>query len=95
MIEPYLAEIDCVLVMMYKAGASGQTFQPSHIPKIRKIHEEYRQLPIEVDGGISKETASLVISAGARRLVSTSYLFWKNADRIAEAIEELKLGVRG
>ncbi len=95
MIEPFLSEVDCVLVMMYKAGLSGQTFQPNHLPKIRKIHEEYQHLPIEVDGGISKESAPLVINAGATRLVSTSYLFWKNADRIAEAIEELKLGMRG
>jgi len=93
LIEPFLGEIDYALVMMYKAGQSGQSFQSEQLPKIRKIHEEYQNLPIEVDGGIDKDTAPLVITSGATRLVSTSYLFWKNADRIAEAIEELKTGI--
>lgn len=90
MIEPYMDDIDTALVMMYKAGASGQAFQHEHLKKVRKIHEEFKILPIEVDGGIAKDTAPLVREAGATRLVSTSYLFWKNAERIAEAIEELK-----
>lgn len=94
LIEPYLGEIDTALVMMYNAGASGQEFQTEQLPKIRKIHEEYRELPIEVDGGIDKTTAPLVIENGTTRLVSTSYLFWKNPDRIAEAIEELKASAR-
>lgn len=90
LVEPFLHEVDTVLIMMYKAGASGQSFQSQHLPKIKKIHEEYQDLPIEVDGGIDKQSAPLVIENGATRLVSTSYLFWKNPDRIAEAIEELK-----
>ncbi len=92
LVEPYLGEVDCVLLMMYKAGFSGQTFDSSNLAKVRKIHEEYQDLPIEVDGGIDKNTAPLVIENGATRLVSTSYLFWKNAHRIKEAIEELKSG---
>jgi ribulose-phosphate 3-epimerase len=89
-IEPFLDEVDTVLIMMYKAGASGGEFEREQLPKIRKIHEEYKELPIEVDGGISKETAPLVVNNGATRLVSTSYLFWKNSQRIPEAIEELR-----
>lgn len=89
-IEPYLDQIDCVLVMMYKAGASGQAFQPEQLEKIKKIHNEYPHLPIEVDGGISNDNASAVKEAGATRLVSTSYLFWKNSNRIAEAISDLR-----
>jgi len=85
-----LESVDTVLVMTISSGFSGTPFLPQVLPKIRKIHEEYPNLPIEVDGGIGKETAPLVIENGATRLVSTSYLFWKNKDRIAEAIEELK-----
>lgn len=90
LVEPYLADVDCVLVMMYKAGASGQPFQPEQLPKIKKIHDEYPDLSIEVDGGIDKQTAVLVRENGATRLVSTSFLFWQNKDRINEAIEELQ-----
>ena len=90
LVEPFLESVDTVLVMTISSGFSGTSFLPETLPKIRKIHEEYPNLPIEVDGGIGKETAPLVIENGATRLVSTSYLFWKNKDRIAEAIEELK-----
>lgn len=89
-VEPFLDEVDTVLVMTINSGLSGQPFLHSTLPKIKKIHEAYPTLPIQVDGGINKETAPLVIGSGATRLISTSYLFWKNPDRIAEAIEELK-----
>lgn len=90
LVEPFLGDVDVVLLMMHAAGPSGQPFQYDQLTKVRKVHEEYQQLPIEVDGGIDKTNAPLVVAAGATRLVSTSYLFWKNADRIAEAIEELR-----
>jgi len=90
LIEPYLDEVDCVLVMMYKAGKSGQKFQPEQLEKIKKIKKEHPHLPVEVDGGTDDKTASLSIKAGATRLISTSFLFWENKDRIGEAIEELR-----
>lgn len=90
MVEPYLEAIDTVLLMGIKTGFSGTPFLREVLPKIQKIHTEYKDLPIEVDGGIDKSTAPLVIDNGATRLVSTSYLFWKNRERIEDAIEELK-----
>lgn len=87
--EPFLEEVDTVLVMTIEAGYSGQPFMPETVEKIRAIHEHFPDLPIEVDGGINDKTAKVVIDAGATRLVSTSYLF-KNPDRIAAAIEALK-----
>lgn len=92
LVEPLLGEVDTVLLMTVKSGFSGQPFLREVLPKIRKVHEEYPELPIEVDGGIDKQTAPLVIENGATRLVSTSYLFWKNRERIGEAIEELRGG---
>ncbi len=90
MVEPYLSDIDTVLLMMYKAGASGQEFQPEMLPKIKKLHQAYPDLPIEVDGGINEKTALLTIENGATRLVSTSYLFWENKDRMEQAIQSLE-----
>lgn len=89
-IEPFLEEIDQVLVMMYKAGPSGQKFQTENLEKIRFIRENYPVVPIEVDGGINQETARWVKESGATRLVSTSFLFWQNGDHVGEAIEVLK-----
>lgn len=88
-VEPFLEEADCVLVMMYEAGFSGQKFQPEQMEKIKSIHSYLPDLPIEVDGGIDDKTARLVKEAGATRLVSTTYLFQDPAN-IAATIERLK-----
>lgn len=88
-LEPFLEEVDCVLVMMIEAGFSGQELQSENIDKIKIIRQYFPDLPIEVDGGINDQTAKLVRDAGATRLVSTSYLF-KDPTKIAEAIQRLK-----
>jgi ribulose-phosphate 3-epimerase len=87
-IFPFLDRIDCVMVMTIKAGFSGQTFMPELLEKVKKIKKIKPDLPVEVDGGINKETARLAIKAGATRLVSTSYIF--NSDSIEQAIWNLK-----
>lgn len=89
LIEPFLGEVDCVLVMTVEAGESGRPFLPETVEKIRAIHEAYPDLPVEVDGGMNETTAKLVADAGATRLVSTSYVF-KDHRRVREAIAELK-----
>lgn len=88
-VEPFLEEIDMVLVMTIEAGFSGQEFMPETVEKIKSIHEHFPDLPIEVDGGINDKTAKLAIDSGATRLVSTSFLF-KDAQGIAHAIAALK-----
>ena len=90
LIEPYLDEIDTVLIMTVHAGFSGQTFQPAQLTKIKKIHELYPNLTISIDGGINKTTAAEVVASGATRLTVTSYLFKENPEQIEQAIEELK-----
>jgi len=88
-IEPFLEEVDCVLVMMYEAGFSGQPFQSENLEKIKTIRRNLPDLPIEVEGGMSEKTAKLVVEAGATRLVSTSYIF-RDPAGVAQAIETLK-----
>ncbi len=88
-IEPFLEEIDFVLIMMVEAGFSGQPFLPESIEKIKLIHQNAPDLIIEADGGINAETAKAVVDVGATRIVSTSYLF-KNPDSMADTIESLQ-----
>lgn len=88
-IEPFLEEVDFVLIAAIEEGFSGQKFMPEVIEKIKLIRQNFIDLPIEVVGGINDETAKLVIEAGATRLVSTSYIF-KHPDGIAAAVESLK-----
>ena len=87
-IEPFLEEIDMVLVMTIEAGFSGQAFMVETVEKIKRIHEHFPDLPIEVDGGINDKTAKIAVDAGATRLVSTSFIF-KDPGNIAETIEKL------
>lgn len=89
LVEPFLDEVDCVLVMTGNIGPSGTPFLQETLPKIRVIHEEYKDLPIAVDIGITKETAPLAIENGASRLVSTTYLF-KEPEFFHDRLEELE-----
>lgn len=75
-----LVDLDSVLVMMCKAGASGQEFQSSALDKVRLLSQRDELLEIEVDGGISDKTMAKAHASGARRFVSTSYIFWGDED---------------
>jgi len=71
---PY-EDLDCVLVMMIKAGKSGQNFVFEYLKKVKKIREQNEFLAIEVDGGINDKTILPAKDEGANRFVSTSFIF--------------------
>jgi len=85
---PYLESIDQVLVMTINAGKSGQSFEGEALDKIRTIRDEDPHMHVEVDGGITPDTAKLAVEAGATRLSANSAIF--QSDNIKEAIEALK-----
>lgn len=89
LIEPFLEEIDVVLVMTVEAGESGQEFESEAIDTIKAIHRNLPDLTIEVDGGMTPQTATLVKEAGATRLVSTSFIF-HSEHTIPDAIAALQ-----
>src|SRR3954453_8207078 len=70
-IEYVLDRIDLVLVMSVNPGFGGQKFIPATVEKIRRLRRIIgdRPITIEVDGGVTPETAPLVIEAGATALV--------------------------
>ncbi|MCM3126372.1 MULTISPECIES: ribulose-phosphate 3-epimerase [unclassified Paenibacillus] len=97
-ISEVLGDVDMVLVMTVNPGFGGQAFIPRTIQKIRQIRNELNELGrsnvhIEVDGGITKETAPLVVEAGADVLVAGSAVFGRT-DR-AEAINEIRQSIGG
>ena len=67
-VEPYLEEADVVQVMMVEMGSDK--FLPECIEKIKSIHLYLPDLPIAVAGGITQQTARLLLEAGATRLVA-------------------------
>ena len=92
--DPYLGEVDMVLIMSVFAGFGGQKFIPETLDRVRYIRSEIdrRKLPawIEVDGGIHTGNAGEVFAAGADVLVAGSAVF--QAKDPLEAVRILKHG---
>jgi ribulose-phosphate 3-epimerase len=72
-----LDRIDLILVMTVNPGFGGQRFIESTLSKIARVKELIGDRPVrlEVDGGITSETASRVVAAGADVLVAGSAVF--------------------
>ena len=76
-IEYVLDRIDLVLVMTVNPGFGGQKLIPATLEKIRRLRAMTagRDIWIEVDGGITAETAPAAVEAGASVLVAGSAVF--------------------
>lgn len=76
-IEYVLDRIDLVCVMTVNPGFGGQSFIHAMLPKVRRLREMIGERPIhiEIDGGVTAETAPLVSAAGADVLVAGSAVF--------------------
>jgi ribulose-phosphate 3-epimerase len=88
-IFPYLKLVDLILVMTVEPGFGGQSFMVDQVPKIARIRDELKRIGhsalIEVDGGVTDETAKQL--KGADVLVAGSFVFKKD---YAQAIRALK-----
>ncbi len=76
-IEHVLDRLDLILLMTVNPGFGGQAFIPAQLEKIRRVSEMIgdRAIDLEVDGGVTPETAGLVAAAGANVLVAGSAVF--------------------
>jgi ribulose-phosphate 3-epimerase len=86
-VEPYLNQIDLLLVMTVNPGFGGQPFITETLPKILQARAwrtqkrlDYR---IEVDGGINFQTAAECAHAGADTFVSGTGLFHQRDMKVA------------
>jgi len=68
-------------------GFQGQEFDDQVLEKISDLRNQYPNMPISVDGGVSFDNAADLISAGATRLISGSAVF--ESGDIAQAIDDL------
>jgi ribulose-phosphate 3-epimerase len=73
-IEYVLDRLDLVLLLTVNPGFGGQAFIPAVVEKIARVKRMIgaQAIRIEVDGGITPETAPLVVGAGANVLVAGS-----------------------
>lgn len=92
-LQEVLPDVDLVLVMTVNPGFGGQAFIERTVSKIAQLRKwisnsDNPNIHIEVDGGITAETAPLVVEAGADVLVAGSAVFGK-PDRAA-AIAQIR-----
>ena len=91
-VEPFLNQIDLLLVMTVNPGFGGQAFIPEMMEKVKaakKIREQNGlDFHIEVDGGIHPDTARVATEAGANVLVAGTAIFQSKDP--AKAIAELR-----
>lgn len=95
-VEPYLKDVDMILVMSVHPGFGGQKFIPESLDKIRKIRAmiEKKELSvdIQVDGGIYLTNVREVLDAGANVIVAGSAVFGgdpgKNTKEFMEILKD-------
>jgi ribulose-phosphate 3-epimerase len=93
-IDNVLDLVDLVLIMSVNPGFGGQSFITSQLRKIEaaavRIAKSGRHIDLEVDGGITPETAKLAISAGANVLVAGTAVFKGGPEHYAANIAALR-----
>jgi ribulose-phosphate 3-epimerase len=92
LIQEIIDQIDLILVMTVEPGFGGQDFIKNSLRKIREtremINRSKRDILLEVDGGIDRSNAQLVIEAGADILVAGTSIF--KSESIRDAISSLR-----
>jgi ribulose-phosphate 3-epimerase len=91
-IEHMLDKIDLILAMTINPGFGGQSYIPASTAKIAKLRKMIGDRPIdlEVDGGITAETAPIAIGAGANVLVAGSAVFKGDAAQYKKNIDAIR-----
>jgi len=87
-----LDSIDLVLVMSVNPGFGGQSFLPSQLTKIRGLREMIGQRPIrlQVDGGVTPDTITACVDAGADTIVAGSAAFHGGVNAYQSNIKALR-----
>ena len=93
-VDSVIEELDLILVMSVNPGFGGQAFIPGSLKKLealrRKIDAAGREIDLEVDGGITFETARETAAAGADVLVAGTSSFTGGPGSYADNIRQLR-----
>lgn len=88
-IEPYINNLDAILLMGVTPGAEGQSLSPNTMDKIKFIKNKWSVL-VGVDGGVKDSNAKELVNAGVDYLAIGSYLvngdISQNFQKLMEAI---------
>ena len=93
---PFLDQIDQLLVMTVNPGFGGQAFISEMLPKVQQAYDWRKEkgldFRIEVDGGITLETAVECARSGADTFVSGTALFRQR--QLGRAVQKMRDAVR-
>lgn len=87
-LTPYLADIDRVLVLGVEPGWSGRPLIPASLEHVRHLQKQTPHPIISFDGGVTQETLSGIIHAGAECICASSLIF--NHPPIPERLQEIR-----
>src|SRR3569833_2877435 len=86
-IQWMMEDVDLILEMSINPGVGGQSFMSSQLGKIealrKMIYATGRDIPLEVDGGVTPQTAPQCVAAGATALVAGTAVFKGGASAYA------------
>ena len=91
-ISQVLDKIGLILIMTVNPGFGGQKFISTMLDKIqlaRKLIGD-RPIQLQVDGGITAQTASLAVAAGANNLVAGSFIFGAGEEHYESLIKSMR-----
>ncbi|WP_449256182.1 ribulose-phosphate 3-epimerase [Bosea sp. (in: a-proteobacteria)] len=90
--EALIADVDLILLMTVNPGFGGQSFIRSVVEKVAQVKALIGDRPItlEIDGGVTPETAPLVVKAGADTLVAGSAVFKGGPSAYAGNIDAIR-----
>lgn len=71
-----------------KIGFQGQSFDEKVVDKIKQVKDKYPKMEIQIDGGVSLETAPILAKAGADRMVAGSALF--KSDNLVDIFKKME-----
>ena len=92
--DEILELLDLILIMSVEPGFGGQSFIESTYEKVRffkKLKDtKYKNLTIQIDGGVKDTNAKKLIDAGASNLVAGSYIFKDGPSTYSNKVENLR-----
>ena len=95
-IQWMMEDVDLILVMSINPGFGGQSFMTSQLAKIERLRAMIdatgRDIPLEVDGGVTLQTAPQCVAAGATALVAGTAVFRGGPSAYAAKIAPLRGG---
>ncbi|MEK9143208.1 MAG: hypothetical protein AAB481_01080 [Patescibacteria group bacterium] len=92
-LEPFMEEIDTVVIMTIEAGSTESPFLPESVEKIKSLRHHFPDLAIVAEGNIDERNAKLLSDAGVTRLVISSDTLLKDSAGIVQKLEQLTRGV--